>query len=97
MPPLNGAVTSRGIEVVPTLVVEVLSPSTLSIDRNTKQQLYARFDVPFFWLVDPESRTIEAFALGSGGYTRVTRAAGVEPVALPPLSDLAFVPASLWP
>ena len=59
-----GAVSRRGIEGPPTLAVEVLSPSTMTIDRETKHQLYARYGVPHFWLVDPAARTIEAFVLG---------------------------------
>ncbi len=92
----RGAISRRGVEGPPTLVVEVLSPSTVLIDRNTKQQLYARFAVPFFWLVDPEGRTIEALVLGARGYSLAKRAAGNEPVSLPPFPDLTIIPASLW-
>ena len=53
--------------------------------------------VPFFWLVDPEARMVEAFVLGSEGYTLAIRASGPNPVSPPPFSDLALVPASLWP
>jgi Uma2 family endonuclease len=92
-----GAVSDRGVEGPPTLVVEIISPSTTVIDRSTKHQLYARHGVPFFWLVDPEARMVEAFVLGSEGYTLAVRASGPGPVSLPPFSDLALVPASLWP
>jgi Uma2 family endonuclease len=56
-------VSRRGIEGAPTLIVEILSPSTQRIDRVTKPRLYARSRVPFLWLVDPDARTLEAFAL----------------------------------
>ncbi len=92
-----GAVTRRGIEGAPTLVVEVLSPSTTLIDRSTKRQLYARYGVPFYWLVDPEGRAIEALVLGPEGYSLAVRASGSEPLSLPPLPDLVLVPDSLWP
>ena len=90
-------VSDRGIEGPPTLVVEIVSPSTTLIDRSTKSQLYRRHGVPYYWIVDPEGRSIEAFALAEGGYRLVTRAAGAEPGALPPFPDLAFAPATLWP
>ena len=90
-------VSNRGIEGPPTLVVEVLSPSTTEIDRSTKRQLYARHGVPSYWIVDPEARTIEAYILSEGGYQLAARAAGPEAVSLPPFPDLAFAPASLWP
>ena len=90
-------VSSRGLEGPPTLVVEILSPTTTLIDRGTKRQLYARHGVPYYWIVDPEARTIEAYLLSEGGYQLATRAAGFETVSLPPFPDLALVPASLWP
>ncbi len=91
-----GAISHRGVEGPPTLVVEILSPSTTLIDRSTKHQLYARFAVPFYWLVDPEGRIVEAFVLGPEGYSLALRAAGTDPVSPPPFPDLNLVPASLW-
>jgi Uma2 family endonuclease len=90
-------VSARGLEGAPTLVVETLSPTTTLIDRSTKRQLYARYGVPYYWIEDPEARTIEAYALSEGGYQLAARVAGREPVSLPPFPDLAFAPATLWP
>ena len=92
-----GFVSSRGIEGPPTLIVEVLSPATMLIDRSAKRQLYARYGVPYYWIVDPEARTIEVYILAEGGYQLGARVAGSEAVSLPPFPDLAFVPAALWP
>ena len=92
-----GAISGRGIEGAPMLVVEILSPSTTLIDRNAKRLIYARHGVPFYWLVDPEGRAIEALVLGPEGYSLAVRASGDEPLALPPFPDLALVPAALWP
>ena len=90
-------ISDRGIEGAPTLVVEILSPSTTLIDRSTKRQLYRRYGVPYYWIVDPEARTIEAYSLSEGEYQLVTRAFGSEPVSLPPFPDLSLVPSSIWP
>jgi len=90
-------ISGRGIEGPPTLVVEILSPSTAEIDRSTKRQLYARHGVPYYWIVDPETRTIEVHVLSEGRYQLAARVFGAEPVSLPPFPNLAFVPASLWP
>ena len=90
-------ISRRGIEGAPTLVVEILSPSTTLIDRSTKRELYARHGVPFYWIVDPEGRAIEGLALASDGYVLVARASGTELVSLSPFLDLALVPAALWP
>jgi Uma2 family endonuclease len=80
------AVIERGIEGPPTLVVEILSPTTAQIDRTTKMQLYARHGVPWYWIVDPDSRTVEVYGLVEGGYT----------LSAEPLADLVIPPASLW-
>ncbi len=90
-------VSGRGIEGAPTLVVEILSPSTTLIDRSTKRQLYTRHGIPNYWIVDPEARTVEAYGLGEGGYRLHARASGSDPVPLPPFPDLAVAPAALWP
>lgn len=90
------AVSARGIEGAPTLVVEILSPTTTVIDRSTKLQLYARYGIPYYWIVDPEARTIETYRLAEGGYQLAGQAAGAQPVSLLPFSDLTLVPASLF-
>ena len=46
----------------PTLVVEVLSPSTQAYDRSQKFALYRRLaSLQEYLLIDPESRRVEAF------------------------------------
>jgi Uma2 family endonuclease len=91
-----GAVSSRGIEGAPTLAVEILSPWTAAIDRQRKPQLYARYGVPFYWIVDPEARAVEAQALGPGGYVHAGRLAGEERAVLPPLGNLVLDAGALW-
>jgi Uma2 family endonuclease len=54
---------ARPIDVVPDWVCEILSPSTAALDRVKKRDLYAKHGVPFFWLVDPHARTLEALRL----------------------------------
>ncbi len=57
---------ARPIEVVPDWVCEVLSPSTAARDRFTKRRLYARAGIPYYWLIDPELRGLEALVLRDG-------------------------------
>jgi Uma2 family endonuclease len=89
--------SERGVEGPPALVVEILSPSTRTIDRVTKPFLYARHGIPCLWLVDPEARTIEAFVLERGSYVPAVRVSGDEEVTLPPFPDLTLCLGSLWP
>jgi Uma2 family endonuclease len=49
----------RAAHGVPSLFVEVLSPSTTRADRGKKREAYARFGVPEYWIVDVEKHTIE--------------------------------------
>ena len=88
-------ISERAIEGAPTLVVEVLLPSTAHLDRDRKMRLYAEHGVPYYWIVDPEARSIEAFALAGAEYARAGRLTS-EPAALPPFSDLTVDPASIW-
>ncbi len=59
-------VTDRGMEGVPGLVVEVLSPSTASVDRVRKPRRYADFGVPAYWVVDPWDRVVLEYDLSRG-------------------------------
>jgi Uma2 family endonuclease len=63
-----GILTRRVIRGTPDLVVEVLSPSTAARDRGVKLRRYAAAGVPHYWLVEPATRTLEAYRLGEGGY-----------------------------
>jgi Uma2 family endonuclease len=58
----------RGIEEAPTLVIEILSPSTTARDRGIKRELYERQGVPHYWLAHPTRRTLEVHELRGGHY-----------------------------
>lgn len=52
----------------PKLVVEVLSPSTQAHDRSAKFALYRRMpSLIEYGLVDPDTRRVEVFRIGSDG------------------------------
>lgn len=89
--------SSRGIEGAPTFAVEIVSPSTARIDRGAKLQLYARHGMPYYWIVDPEARSIEAYVLAEGVLQAVARLGGADRGSLPPFADLTIAVASLWP
>lgn len=63
-----GKVTEGGVIGGPSLVVEIASPSTGPYDRLTKYPEYARADVPEYWIVKPEQRTVELLVLQRGEY-----------------------------
>ena len=41
------------------LAIEVVAPNTERADREVKRRLYQRQNVPDYWIVDAEARTIE--------------------------------------
>jgi Uma2 family endonuclease len=53
---------------VPDLTLEVISESSWRRDRIEKKALYEQYGVKEYWLVDPDSRTIEVFALVKGAF-----------------------------
>lgn len=54
---------AAAFELAPDWICEVISSSTEAIDRSDKMPIYAREGVRFAWLVDPMTRTLEAFRL----------------------------------
>ena len=51
-------ITERACEGAPDLVVEVLSPSNSRRDLEVKRELYARFGVPEYLIIDPYQETV---------------------------------------
>lgn len=66
-------VTDRGMEDVPGLVVEVLSPHSKRIDRMLKPVRYRDFGVPEYWVADPGARAIERYHLASDAAPEICR------------------------
>ena len=56
--------------LAPDWICEVLSPSTVQIDRARKLGIYAREGVSHAWLVDPLARTLEVLRLEDGRWAR---------------------------
>lgn len=63
-----GIVKEKWIEGAPDLIVEILSPSNWIDDRRTKFRVYALAGVREYWIVDPDKRQIEVFALRGSDY-----------------------------
>ena len=88
---------SAWFEMAPNWVCEIPSPSTAQIDRHVKMPIYARAGVGHLWLVDPEVRTLEAYAIGNDGlWTLLTTIANDDPVQLPPFDAVSFSLNGLW-
>ena len=61
------------IEGAPDLIVEILSPGNWIDDRRTKYRVYALAGVREYWIIDPDKRQIEIFALRGSDYELMGR------------------------
>jgi len=61
---------NRGCKGAPDMVIEILSPSTRRHDRLVKLELYQRSEVREYWIVDPESRSVQVYLRDEGGFLR---------------------------
>ena len=58
----------KGCRGVPDLVIEILSPSSVRMDRVIKLEKYRQVGVREYWIVDPELRSVEACILDGNRY-----------------------------
>jgi Uma2 family endonuclease len=74
----------------PDVVVEILSPTTESNDKGRKLRMFARYEVPEYWMVDIDKRSIEIRSLRGDFYTVAVKASGDAEVTSPLLPDFSF-------
>jgi Uma2 family endonuclease len=74
----------------PDLVVEVLSPGTLSNDRGRKLQMFARYGVPEYWIADSVRGCLEVHVLAGNRFAAPATSCGDEPVSSRILAGLVF-------
>ena len=53
---------------VPTLIIEILSPSTAWIDISKKFHLYQTNGVKEYWIISPKNKDIQIFNLDENGF-----------------------------
>lgn len=91
----EGIIGPRWVEGAPDILVEVLSPTTRRHDLGVKRDLYARYGVPHYWIVDRESRTLRLYTLSgppyvSGDYGEPLILGEAETLTTPLLPGLAL-------
>ncbi len=83
-------VTSANIQGAPDLVVEILSPSTASMDRTTKRDLYAEHGVKEYWIADPVAQTVAVMLLRDGRFDVVGEYGREDALTSPTLEGLTL-------
>ena len=61
-------VTEKCFVGVPDLVVEIISPKSVYRDQVEKKNLYERFGVQEYWVIDPANQVIEVMYLEKSEY-----------------------------
>jgi Uma2 family endonuclease len=59
------------VEGPPDLIMEVVSPESVSRDWRDKYLDYQRGGVREYWVIDPQSKRIEAYVLNAGEYETI--------------------------
>jgi Uma2 family endonuclease len=78
----------------PSLLVEVLSPSTAARDRVEKRDLYGAAGVPEYWIVDTKTRIIEFHILDGTSYRVTAGESGL--YQSPVFSEIQLDLTALW-
>jgi Uma2 family endonuclease len=95
LPQSKVRLAQRGVEGPPDLLIEVLSPVNRSHDLLTKRALYVHGGVREYWIVDPESRSVDVLTLDGGVLGPAQRAAESNDI-VSPLLDSSFPIASIF-
>lgn len=85
------------VSVTPDWICEIQSPSTARIDRITKRRIYLGLQIPYYWLVDPLAKTLEALKKNENHWIEVGFHGGDEKVRIEPFQDLEIELSTFWP
>ena len=61
-------ITKQFLDFAPDLVVEILSPATALKDRHTKFDIYQKEKIPYYLIVDIDTKTVEVYTLEDDNY-----------------------------
>ncbi len=64
----RSSISQRGLEGIPDIAVEILSPSTRGNDVFLKKPAYARAGIQEYWIVNPDLGHVVVFHLKDNGY-----------------------------
>lgn len=77
-----GLIKKNGFHGAPDLIIEILSPSNERHDTVTKKNLYEKFGVKEYWIVDPEAKTATGYEWREGKFIELGITIGTLPSKL---------------
>ena len=80
----------------PNWLCEVLSPSTVGVDRVRKMPIYLEHGVDHVWLVHPGARTLEVYRRAEGGWFAAATFQGDQTVRAEPFDAVEIELRHLW-
>jgi len=60
--------TEENIKGIPDLIIEILSPSHRKRDRILKRDLYEKYGVKEYWLIDPDKEQVEVYTFSGNRF-----------------------------
>ncbi len=82
--------------LAPDWLCEIASPATGALDRVRKMRIYAREKVGHFWVIDPDSETLEVYRQSGDLWALVAAFDGPEKVRAEPFEAVELDLARLW-
>ena len=81
----------------PDLLIEILSPSTAYHDLKLKKDLYELHKVPEYWIVDPESKTVDVYLLQGDRYGVHEQYTETDTIAAAHIDGFSLVVKAIFP
>jgi len=89
-------VKDERVDGPPTMVVEVISPSSGRKDRLQKMKIYQKVKIQHYWLVNPGERAFECFGLIHGVYALLAAGLDEDIIEHPMFPGLSISLQELW-
>lgn len=89
-------IADTAVQGPPDLVVEVVSPSNRERDVIVKKSLYARHGIQEYWIVEPDTRTMELLKLVGTSYQSLGLFGQEDVIETPLLPGLRLPVASIF-
>lgn len=89
---LDDLIVEGRIKGAPDLMIEIISPGAANRrrDRIVKKHTYGKFGVKEYWVVDPESRTVEIYRLDGREFQLAATLTAEDEITSPLLAGYSF-------